>query len=655
MARDYYRPEIDGLRAIAIISVIIHHYNLPFLKSGFVGVDIFFVISGYLVGGMILEELKSNNFNFINFYKKRFLRIAPALYIMLALSVVLAYFILLPYDLRYFGGGIISSITSLSNIWFYNRINYFNPDVNLEPLIHTWSLGVEEQFYLTFPIIAYITIKYNALKITTLLCILIITSILMMIYISTSNPDASFYLPHTRFWEFGLGALTNKYRKVIYEKFKNNGKYISTISLACIILTLFNLKEHNWPNATSIFPVLFTILILIFGDLSLTKLNPLKTQPFVFIGRISYSLYLYHQPILSFANLTIEKKHSIHYWALITSTTFILSVLSWRFIEKPFISSNVTKPKKILVIYILPFALIAFSIFSNFKDGFPDRLNNEAKNFISHKNSYSDTYKICLNNRKNIDIINIENTCIHGAGTEPKIAIWGDSHAAVLANPLSKLLNIDNQPIKEFTMSSCAPVNNLYMHDWNRGEACVKWNADVFSYLLKAKSISIIIINANWKTYLETPWRLQPINGWTKEDLSSNYEHLIISNLNQQLNELSKLGKRIIIINPIPIPDKNLIDGYARKIKKDENFKSNEYTSYSKFLESTNRTQSIISKIKFATHIKPENIFCPNSSLDDKCLVIENGIPLYFDEAHLSLPGVDKINNLINIEISVRK
>jgi peptidoglycan/LPS O-acetylase OafA/YrhL len=652
MARDYYRPEIDGLRAIAILSVIIHHYDLPFLKSGFAGVDVFFVISGYLVGGMVLEKFNSNEFNFLDFYKKRFIRIAPALFAMLALSAIFAYFILLPNELRYFGGGIISAIASLSNIWFYNRINYFNPDVNQEPLIHTWSLGVEEQFYIFFPILIYTVIKIYNSKIIAALCVTIIASILSMVYLSTSNPDASFYFPHTRFWEFGLGAITSKYQRFIYEKFKKYGKYISTISLFCLILTLSNLNAHNWPNTTTILPVFFTILVLIFGNLSLTKINPLNILPIVFIGRISYSLYLYHQPILSFTNLTITDKQGLNYWSLLISSTFIISFLSWKYIEKPFISNNVKKPTKILIIYTLPLALIIFSLLSNFNAGFPNRLNNETRNFISYKNSYSDTYKKCLNNRKDINLIDINKTCIHGDGTEPKIAIWGDSHAAVLANPLSNLLSKDGLPVKELTMSSCAPIINLYMKDWNRGEACVQWNNDVFNYLIKSQSISTIVINANWKTYLEINWRLQPKNGWENIDALIDYEELIIKRINQQLNDLSEAGKKIILITPIPTPDKNLINSYAHKIKKDENYKSNEYTSYSKYLESTDRTNRIISKIKHVTLVKSENKFCLNTSTDDQCLVIENGIPLYFDEAHLSLPGVAKIINEINIKIS---
>ena len=335
-----YRAEIDGLRAIAVISVILFHLNI--ISGGFVGVDIFFVISGFLITNIVYNEIKNNNFNFINFYEKRIRRIFPALFFILFITTILTWLIQLPYDFIKFHKELISVISFSSNFYFFLDGDYFAVDSSLKPLLHTWSLSVEEQFYLFFPF--FIIIFKNHIKFL-FYSILIITlfSLIYSDHVSTSFNPINFYLIHTRFWEISFGALAAlKYKKInlYFSKYIILSEIISISGFVMILISLFSFTEST-PNPSfyTLLPTIGTLLIILFSKNYFIN-SILSNKIFVKIGLLSYSAYLIHQPLISFFKLYYIIDFNLVQKLWILTLILTISYFSYIFIESPFRDRN---------------------------------------------------------------------------------------------------------------------------------------------------------------------------------------------------------------------------------------------------------------------------------------------------------------------------
>ena len=327
-----YRKEIDGLRALAILPVVMFHSGLPMFNWGYIGVDIFFVISGYLITSIIYPKIKKNEFSFIEFYENRVRRLFPALFVMVAFSSVIALMIMDPKNLVEYSYSVFSSLFFYSNFFFWNEIDYFEDSSELMPLLHTWSLSIEEQFYILFPIILIFFLTYTKHKASLLLNILCILSFLLWCYGTLFHSTANFYLPITRAWELLAGAILSIH---IYEKGFPKGKF-SDVGILILILSfyIFSLDIEN-KNLFMFFPVTGVILILLSKDHSFVVNLILKNKLFVFFGLISYSLYLYHQPIFAFAKVffvDLDNAQTI----FIVALSILISYISWRFVESIF-------------------------------------------------------------------------------------------------------------------------------------------------------------------------------------------------------------------------------------------------------------------------------------------------------------------------------
>ena len=641
MSPNYYRPDIDGLRALAITGVILHHYDVFFMPSGYVGVDIFFVISGFLIGGIILRGVEAETFSFRIFYRRRILRILPALLVMLMITSIIAYWILLPHALRYYGGGLLTAILSLSNIWFYNRIDYFNPDTHLEPLIHTWSLGVEEQFYLVIPFIILMLWRIGWRGIWLGLSVILIASFIIMIFQSRSNPEAAFYLPFGRFWELLVGVLAYRLRPSFLKICCGSAKWIAGLSLLCLIVFMTMYDSPTWPDEMTLFPICSTALILMLGDRPGPAKAILTAQPAVFLGLISYSLYLYHQPVLVFARIALREINAVSFWALVFTLTITLSVTSWRFIERPFRYWQAPAIIWKMVLVGLPMALVAFAIGGHITKGYPDRLSPELRQIVGYVNSFSETYKSCLPNRKDIGEVSAASGCVHGADVAPDVAVWGDSHAAVLTHSFGTALVAENRSLKELTMSRCTPIVGLYLTSLKRGETCVTRNDDIMSYLLENKNLKWIILNSPWANNLETPWDLQPIEGWREMDNPEEYYQTVIDSLRQQILTLTTNGRIVILMYPIPFSSQNPPEAFADLVMQEGDTAVSMGESYSQFRQSqktTFETFDALGAIDGLVRVYPHKAFC--SEPKDICLTVDARRPLYFDAGHLSLEGV---------------
>ena len=332
-----YRKEIDGLRALAVIPVILFHGGLEWFSGGYVGVDVFFVISGYLITTIILQEKEAGTFSIAGFYERRARRILPALYFILFICSLFAWFWLLPHELVNFGKSIVAVVIFASNILFWQESDYFAADAELIPLLHTWSLAVEEQFYVIFPLIMILFWAFGKRILVGIICLIALFSLGLTEWGWRYFPEANFYLIPTRAWELMIGSLVAFYLFYNEQPRGTIRHPASIIGIGLILLSIFVLdRTLPFPSLYALAPTIGTALIILFAT-SGTLVNKLLSQRlFVGIGLISYSAYLWHQPIFVFARIRGMDEPETGLIFLLSSFAILLAYLSWRFIELPF-------------------------------------------------------------------------------------------------------------------------------------------------------------------------------------------------------------------------------------------------------------------------------------------------------------------------------
>ena len=436
-----YRKEIDGLRALAIIPVVLFHSGLPLFSWGYIGVDIFFVISGFLITSIIYPKIQSKSFKFSWFYENRIRRLFPALFMMVATTSMFSLIFLDPIKLKEFSYSIFSSIFFYSNFFFWKEIDYFETNSELMPLLHTWSLSIEEQFYIVFPILLIYLIRVIPKSTLTIIISLCFLSFLIWVYGTMFSPTATFYLPITRAWELLAGASLAIY---ISQSSFFNKRYISSIGMLVIFLSFFLFSlDINSKNLLMFLPVIGTLMILATRNHNTFVEFLLKNKVSIFFGLISYSLYLYHQPIFAFAKvyfIDLELKHILTFIIL----SILISYISWRYLEQLFrkrFNSEFSLSKTIQIILFPLLISLSISVYSISTNGNKDNyLANLAPDYFDtftlletiKAENEEDLYfnnNECLINvnsfSSDLEAKIIECHAKHGKG----ILIFGDSHA----------------------------------------------------------------------------------------------------------------------------------------------------------------------------------------------------------------------------------
>lgn len=349
----FYRKEIDGLRALSIIPVILYHSDTSMFSGGYIGVDVFFVISGYLITTLILQDIQNGTFSLSNFYERRARRILPALMVVMLFAWPFAWLFFMPVEMERFAETTIATILFISNILFWHQSgDYFALAAELNPLIHTWSLAIEEQYYLLFPIVLLIINKYLKLKIYLVLGLLFLGSLFWGVLSSQQYPIFSFYMLPTRLWELLAGSIVAVHIDGSISKTHNKRKseFLSFIGLVLIISSsiLFN-NETPFPSIYATAPVLGAVLIIMFCSPGTVTHKILTFKPLVGVGLVSYSAYLWHQPIFAF--IKHQTQSSPHWWVLSIACLLTMSFayLSWKYVEQPFRNREIITKKKLLV------------------------------------------------------------------------------------------------------------------------------------------------------------------------------------------------------------------------------------------------------------------------------------------------------------------
>lgn len=435
MSLSKYRPDIDGLRAIAVISVMLFHAGLSNFGGGFIGVDIFFVISGYLITSILINEIENGKFSLATFYERRIRRIIPALLFMILVSSAVFFFILLPDDLENFGQSIVATLLFSNNILLWMTSGYFESSIELKPLAHTWSLGVEEQFYIITPVLLIICYKFwNHKGIIFSLVAAFILSFVFCIFASSVWGDANFYLIFSRIWEIGAGSIaaTAGARSMQNKIGDYWAAILSNIALVVILISPYAYKyNYSNPNIFTAFVILATYLIISFNKPQFWAAKILSNRLFLFIGALSYSLYLWHQPIYVLIRVVSLEEPGLVQFAFGAFATFILGYLSWRFVELPFRNKQqVTTKMLYLATGSVTALLFAIGLTMHFTSGFYSRWPELSQN----DRDFGKGMNIAFNEAP----YRYLNRSFDPANPEQKILVIGNSYARDFINMLDK-------------------------------------------------------------------------------------------------------------------------------------------------------------------------------------------------------------------------
>ena len=333
-----YRPEIDGLRALAVLPVIFYHAGVETMAGGFIGVDVFFVISGFLITTIIASELNSQQFSIVSFYERRARRILPALIVVLAITSVLAVSIMLPFELVNYGKGLVGAVLFVSNIVLWKQAGYFAAEAEMNPLLHTWSLGVEEQYYLFFPLALMVIWRFRSQWALPLLMLATLGSLGLAEWASTRMPSANFYLLPTRIWELMSGAMLALWLMRRAQPQGLAAQLISMLGIMLIAACVFTYNDQTpFPSLYTIVPVLGAAAIILAASPATLAGKWLASKPLVMVGLMSYSAYLWHQPMMAFARILAAENHpSMAVMLALALLSLVLAWGTWKYVEQPF-------------------------------------------------------------------------------------------------------------------------------------------------------------------------------------------------------------------------------------------------------------------------------------------------------------------------------
>jgi peptidoglycan/LPS O-acetylase OafA/YrhL len=636
MQKKSYRRDIDGLRALAVLGVIFYHSEILINKvlifsGGFLGVDIFFVISGYLITSIIYKENKIKKFSLINFYIRRIRRLLPALLVVLFVSLIFSYFLFLPVEFKSYLDSIISSLFFYSNFYFhYSGQAYGQAILSTKPLLHTWSLAVEEQFYILYPIFLIFSIHLFKKKIKILFYLIILFSLIFASYMSENHTSFNFYMLFTRSWELMCGAVIALYH--LEEKKRKHYNFLSYLGFLLIIFSFIFFDDPNQhPSFLTLIPVIGCCLIIIDKDSNNSINKFLSHKLLVNIGLISYSLYLWHHPILSFGKISGITEESFFFKFLLILLSFFLSALTYHMVEKKIRNSNFISFKKLfitLISTIILLILFTFYLPSSHKLRYPKILED-----IKNQTWYTTKqfFKPCFQ-RKFI-------FCSYGnKENKDTIFLVGDSVMASLQEELRLLLQKRNKNFITMTNGGC---------DFLRIDQRVKIKKKICNHKIQKKreieikkyKNSTIILYLNYKNL----------------DVDKIKLNLFLDNVNKYL----KLDYNIILIYPTPQFQNNVSTllhklyhkdkkNFLNNISKQENYVSLDFKEFKTDVKSIYERFNNL-KHKNLYRIFPESIFC-NQIIKDKCLGNSSEHIYFVDTSHLSKKGSNMMNdNLIKV------
>jgi len=629
-----HRREIDGLRALAILPVLFYHAGFGAVDGGFFGVDIFFVISGFLITGIIVNELKTkNSFSIVGFYERRARRIMPALFTVMLTMIPVAWFLMFSEQYKTFVESLTSINFFVSNYFFLGKSGYFDPNIDLNPMLHTWSLAIEEQFYLFFPLILWALWKLVKERYwVALLSVIAVASLIWANINWYNDPTSNFYLLQFRAWELIAGAVAAIHlskREKPYSK-----QWPSLIGLGLIALAIVGpwrmvgkaLDDFPHPGLITMIPVVGTVLVLLFAGTGTLANRILSWKLFVGVGLISYSAYLWHQPIFAF--FRISQLHESSSWAFLPliALTLVLAGLTWKFIENPFRNRKRFSRRQIFIGVALLMALV--TVFSSFAA----RNSIDAKRLTLSGQSFKELSARITANRGLDHSCNQfyenEPKCI--VGTDPQVVLWGDSYSMHLA------LGLKDSPTKvsfvQQTFSACAPVLGIAQQNPSYGadfaKKCIKHNDDILAWLATQPRIEYVFMSSPWSTVLAPNAKV-----YTRDAVVGKSGEQGLAALRETVAAIKALGKKPLLVMATPANNEDhgqcVLRAIANNIATDEcNFPLSD--------DARHKTNQLVADSGSGSPaFWLDELLCPN----ELCLAEREGSIIFRDAGHLSREG----------------
>jgi peptidoglycan/LPS O-acetylase OafA/YrhL len=621
-----YRREIDGLRALAVLPVILFHAGFETFSGGFVGVDVFFVISGYLITTIILTELEQGKFSIINFYERRARRILPALYFVMLICVPFAWFWLLPSDMKDFSQSLVAVSIFASNILFYRESGYFDTVAELKPLLHTWSLAVEEQYYVLFPLFLMLFWRLGKRWILVTLGLVLVASLTVAQWTAYAEAAAAFYLLPTRIWELLIGVFAAFYisksnRKELGKAASEVGGWLGVMLILYAIFTYS--KATPFPSFYALVPTLGTFLVILFATQQTTVGKFVGNKAFVGVGLISYSAYLWHQPLLAFARLKGLTEDGDIFFLLLSLLTLVFAYFSWRYIEAPFRKPGSVSRKLIFSLgFVFTSLFITIGYVGHLNNGFESRFERVLSGDIGHIDFYKYIDEKYYDCEPKIIATNASSwegflRCKQSKQGIPEIVLLGDSHAEHLFLGLAEHLPTKN--ISFYVLTAKPYVDND------------KFN-HIFNELLNNNSPQHIILT------MDFVGRVDSSGTGLYEGFSGTIKALL------------KSGKSVSLVGDVPHfkQDPSLCVYYSSAQSR---------SSCVLTLDDVERQSSIyesilkrLAKEYGLTYLNIYNDFC----VDNICGMAKGETILYRDNNHLNIVGSKFVGKLLVERLSLK-
>jgi peptidoglycan/LPS O-acetylase OafA/YrhL len=495
-----YRPDIDGLRAVAVIAVLLFHgrFGVP---GGFVGVDVFFVISGFLITSILLRGSGNGSMSLATFWERRIRRIFPAQLLVVVVTLVLGWFVLLPADFRDLAASAAAQALFMGNFWFWKTTGYFDAGALTKPLLHMWSLAVEEQFYLIFPLLLWPLRSWSRPGLRVLFLVLAGISFAVGLVLTWRAPAAAYFLLPGRAWELLLGAaLSASPPPIRVPPVLRSG--LATAGLLAVVASFFLLSERTpFPGFAALLPCLGTaVLIWANGLPGSVSFRLLSLPPLKFVGRISYSLYLWHWPVLIFAEYWQPNPLRWPWRATALAFCGVMAWISYIFVETPFRTRKLLPARRNVLAFGLmtPAVIVAIAIPAIVSSGFPERFPPIVRSLAEGRSDFPFTYNLGLDRVLNGELPTLGS---RKASDPVGLLIWGDSHAMALLPALDQIGRDRQQKIAIATHFATPPIQGMRGADkLGMGDESDAWNEAVFSHVARLR-VPHVLLACRWTLY----------------------------------------------------------------------------------------------------------------------------------------------------------
>lgn len=642
-----HRPEIDGLRAVAIAPVVLFHAGLPGFEGGYVGVDVFFVISGFLITGILLRAMEAERFSLLDFYERRVRRIFPALFAVLGASSICAAWLLFPEELTNFGKSLFSTSLFYANYHFMHDTGYFAAPAESKPLLHMWSLAVEEQYYVLFPLYLYVAMRWCRGQMFGLTIVILMASLAYSIWLMTKAPDQAFYSAPARAWELMVGSvLAMLLRRKPQVGVRGAGIVASSGLLLIVLPVVFYSEATPFPGAMAIPPVLGTALVLYATAVEGNAVaGVLRVAPMRYLGLVSYSLYLWHWPVFVLYKVyAIEPLTSVQRTAMLLGT-LLLAVLSWRFIEQPFRKRAHDRRAVVKKVLAAGFATLCIGVgvgaLLALGSGFPERFSPEINRVLAVREDEPlavDCQPFDPGRQGDLNLCRIGDY----ESVEPSFLVWGDSHGEALLPAMSAAARQAGMSGLAYVRGGCAAL--LGVRQVLSGyDDCHETAEKLMGFLADHPELRRVVLASRWALYA-MGHRFGSEPGHTvfiidadgqRPSLATNQD-VFERGVSRTLERLAGMGREVAVVTQVPEAEYRIPLAMARAEHLARNVElAPRYLDYQARQAYVNDLwESQLPRYGGAL-IRPEQLLCEG----EHCEIEQNALPIYRDSNHLTRTG----------------